>query len=106
LRRALAIGARIASLPGSGDGRGHPGRACVRGHQLRRDSRGGQARDRRGEREIPASPGRDHRRGADYISSKKTSNGTVSITTVALTCHARAALGSYTQALRDLLGGL
>ena len=43
---------------------------------------------------------------ADYISSKKTSNGTVSITKVALTSHGRAALGAYTQALRDLLGGL
>ena len=43
---------------------------------------------------------------ADYISSKKTSNGTVSITTVALTGHGRQALGAYTQALRDLLGGL
>jgi DNA-binding MarR family transcriptional regulator len=43
---------------------------------------------------------------ADYISSKKASNGSVSITTVALTGHGRAALDSYTQALRDLLGGL
>jgi DNA-binding MarR family transcriptional regulator len=43
---------------------------------------------------------------AEYISSKKASNGTVSITTVALTGHGRAALGAYTQALRDLLGGL
>jgi DNA-binding transcriptional ArsR family regulator len=43
---------------------------------------------------------------ADYISSKKTSNGTVAITKVALTSHGRAALGAYTQALRDLLGGL
>jgi DNA-binding MarR family transcriptional regulator len=43
---------------------------------------------------------------ADYITSKKSSNGTVSITTVALTGHGRAALDSYTQALRDLLGGL
>ncbi len=43
---------------------------------------------------------------ADYISSKKASNGAVSITKVALTGHGRAALGSYTQALRDLLGGL
>jgi DNA-binding MarR family transcriptional regulator len=43
---------------------------------------------------------------ADYISSKKTSNGTVSITKVALTSHGRAALGAYTRALRDLLGGL
>jgi DNA-binding MarR family transcriptional regulator len=44
--------------------------------------------------------------GADYISSKKASNGTVSITTVALTGHGRAALDAYTRALRDLLGGL
>ena len=43
---------------------------------------------------------------ADYISSNKTRNGTVSVTTVALTGHGRAALDSYTQALRDLLGGL
>jgi DNA-binding MarR family transcriptional regulator len=43
---------------------------------------------------------------ADYISSKKASNGTVSITTVALTSHGRKALDTYTQALRDLLGGL
>ena len=43
---------------------------------------------------------------ADYISSKKTSNGSVSITTVALTSHGRKALGAYTQSLRDLLGGL
>ena len=42
----------------------------------------------------------------DYISSEKTRNGTVSITTVALTGHGRKALGAYTQALRDLLGGL
>jgi DNA-binding MarR family transcriptional regulator len=43
---------------------------------------------------------------ADYISSTKTSNGTVSITTVALTGTGRAALGAYTQTLRNLLGGL
>jgi DNA-binding MarR family transcriptional regulator len=43
---------------------------------------------------------------AGYLSSKKTSNGTVSITTVALTGHGRKALDAYTQALRDLLGGL
>ena len=43
---------------------------------------------------------------ADYISSTKASNGTVSITKVALTGNGRAALGTYTQALRDLLGGL
>jgi DNA-binding MarR family transcriptional regulator len=41
---------------------------------------------------------------ADYISSKKTRNGSVSITKVALTGHGRKALGAYTQALRDLLG--
>src|SRR5215469_8383156 len=43
---------------------------------------------------------------ADYISSEKSRNGTVSVTTVALTGHGREALGAYTQALRDLLGGL
>ena len=43
---------------------------------------------------------------ADYISSEKTRNGTVSITTVALTGHGRKALSTYTQTLRDLLGGL
>ena len=43
---------------------------------------------------------------ADYINSEKARNGTVSITTVALTGHGRAALDAYTQALRDLLGGL
>ena len=43
---------------------------------------------------------------ADYVSSEKTRNGTVSVTTVALTGHGRDALGAYTQALRDLLGGL
>ena len=43
---------------------------------------------------------------ADYVSSEKTRNGTVSITTVALTGQGRAALDAYTQALRDLLGGL
>ncbi len=43
---------------------------------------------------------------ADYIKSEKTSNGTVSITKVALTGRGRAALGTYTRALRDLLGGL
>jgi DNA-binding MarR family transcriptional regulator len=42
---------------------------------------------------------------ADYIASEKTRNGTVSITTVALTGQGRKALGTYTQALRDLLGG-
>ncbi|HEY3906379.1 MAG TPA: transcriptional regulator [Streptosporangiaceae bacterium] len=43
---------------------------------------------------------------ADYISSDKTRNGTASVTTVALTDHGRKALAAYTQALRDLLGGL
>ena len=43
---------------------------------------------------------------ADYIGSKKTSNGSVTITTVALTSHGRRALDAYTQSLRDLLGGL
>jgi DNA-binding MarR family transcriptional regulator len=43
---------------------------------------------------------------ADYITSKKASNGTVSITTVALTGNGREALDAYTKALRDLLGGL
>ena len=43
---------------------------------------------------------------AGYINSTKTSNGTVSITTVALAGHGRSALDAYTKALRDLLGGL
>jgi DNA-binding MarR family transcriptional regulator len=43
---------------------------------------------------------------ADYISSEKTRNGSVSLTTVALTARGRTALDSYTRALRDLLGGL
>jgi DNA-binding MarR family transcriptional regulator len=42
---------------------------------------------------------------ADYISSEKTKNGTVSVTNVTLTGHGRKALDAYTQALRDLLGG-
>ncbi|MDR2987682.1 MAG: transcriptional regulator [Nocardiopsaceae bacterium] len=43
---------------------------------------------------------------ADYIRSEKTRNGGVSMTTVALTGHGRKALATYTEALRDLLGGL
>jgi DNA-binding MarR family transcriptional regulator len=43
---------------------------------------------------------------ADYISSEKTRNGSAQKTTVALTRHGRKALDTYTQALRDLLGGL
>ena len=44
---------------------------------------------------------------AGYLSSEKTKNGTApKTTTVSLTSHGRAALDAYTQALRDLLGGL
>jgi DNA-binding MarR family transcriptional regulator len=43
---------------------------------------------------------------ADYISSEKTRNGSAQKTTVTLTSRGRKALGAYTQALRDLLGGL
>jgi DNA-binding MarR family transcriptional regulator len=42
---------------------------------------------------------------ADYLSSEKTKNGTAPKTTVTLTRTGRAALDSYTKALRDLLGG-
>jgi len=43
---------------------------------------------------------------AGYISSTKTRVGSAQKTTVALTGQGRAALRAYTQALRDLLGGL
>jgi DNA-binding MarR family transcriptional regulator len=43
---------------------------------------------------------------ADYIRSEKTRNGSVSLTTVALTGQGREALSAYTRALRELLGGL
>ena len=43
---------------------------------------------------------------AGYLASEKTRNGSVSKTMVALTDQGRAALRNYTQALRDLLGGL
>ncbi len=43
---------------------------------------------------------------AGYLTSEKNGNGTASKTTVALTGEGRAALRSYTQTLRDLLGGL
>jgi DNA-binding MarR family transcriptional regulator len=43
---------------------------------------------------------------AGYLASTKTRNGPVQKTTVALTRRGRAALSAYTQALRDLLGGL
>jgi DNA-binding MarR family transcriptional regulator len=41
---------------------------------------------------------------ADYISSKKSVNGSVSITTVTLTDRGHAALDNYIQVLRGLLG--
>jgi DNA-binding MarR family transcriptional regulator len=43
---------------------------------------------------------------AGYLASSKTGNGTASRTTVTLTSDGRAALSTYTQALRDLLGEL
>ena len=43
---------------------------------------------------------------ADYLSTEKNGNGAASRTTVALTTRGRKALDTYTQALRDLLGGL
>jgi DNA-binding MarR family transcriptional regulator len=43
---------------------------------------------------------------AGYLASSKTGNGSASKTTVVLTRKGRAALGAYTQALRNLLGGL
>jgi DNA-binding transcriptional ArsR family regulator len=43
---------------------------------------------------------------ANYVSSAKAGRGAVPITTVELTGHGRQALGTYTQTLRGLLGGL
>ena len=43
---------------------------------------------------------------AGYLSSEKTRNGSAQKTTVNLTSNGRKALDAYTQALRDLLGGL
>ncbi len=43
---------------------------------------------------------------AGSLSSEKTGNGSAQKTTVTLTRQGRVALGTYTQALRDLLGGL
>jgi len=43
---------------------------------------------------------------AGYIDTEKTGNGAASRTSVALTPVGRAALDTYTAALRDLLGGL
>ena len=42
---------------------------------------------------------------ATYLTSKTTGNGRASRTTITLTDHGRAALDTYTKALRDLLGG-
>ncbi len=43
---------------------------------------------------------------AGYLSSEKTGNGTASRTSMALTKQGRAALGTYTTALRRLLHGV
>jgi DNA-binding transcriptional ArsR family regulator len=43
---------------------------------------------------------------AGYVASEKTRNGTGPKTTVTLTSTGRTALGAYTKALRNLLGGL
>ena len=43
---------------------------------------------------------------AGYLSSEKTKNGAASVTKVALTSQGRAALDTYTKALRELLDGL
>src|SRR6516162_2637874 len=43
---------------------------------------------------------------AGYLASEKTRHGSTQKTTVALTRLGRQALAAYTQALRDLLGGL
>lgn len=43
---------------------------------------------------------------ASYVESQKSGNGTASRTSVALTPQGRAALDSYTENLRGLLGGL
>ncbi len=43
---------------------------------------------------------------AGYVTTVKTGHGIWSRTTVALTHRGRAALEEYTEALRDLLGGL
>jgi DNA-binding MarR family transcriptional regulator len=42
---------------------------------------------------------------AGYVDTEKTGNGTASRTTIALTNQGRAALDTYTTALRDLLAG-
>ena len=43
---------------------------------------------------------------AEYLRSEKTRNGSAQQTTVALTNRGRTALDAYTNALRELLGGL
>ena len=43
---------------------------------------------------------------AGYLNSETTGNGRASRTSIALTRQGRAALDTYTSALRDLLGGL
>ena len=43
---------------------------------------------------------------AGYLSSEKTGSGSAQKTTVTLTSQGRTALRAYTEALRDLLGGL
>ena len=43
---------------------------------------------------------------AGYVTSESTGNGRASRTSVALTPQGRAALDTYTETLRDLLGGL
>jgi DNA-binding MarR family transcriptional regulator len=43
---------------------------------------------------------------AGYLVTETTGNGRASRTSIALTAHGRAALDAYTDALRDVLGGL
>jgi DNA-binding MarR family transcriptional regulator len=43
---------------------------------------------------------------AGYLTSQTTGNGRASLTAITLTRQGRAALDTYTKALRDLLGGL
>jgi DNA-binding MarR family transcriptional regulator len=43
---------------------------------------------------------------AGYVTSEKNGDGAGSTTTMALTTRGRAALDAYTEALRNLLGGL
>jgi DNA-binding transcriptional ArsR family regulator len=43
---------------------------------------------------------------AGYLTSEKTGDGAGSTTTVALPTRGRVALDAYTEALRNLLGGL